>query len=173
MNQIIFPEKNTNDLIEYKNVISKKHKVYKAVFIFSALALFSFIGYYIFRSITITNKSKLTERILSTYDVQQLYTSSSNFEKPIEMPHIISEDGNIADIIGIIEIQKLNLRYPILSETTDEFLKIAPCKFHGPEINTNGNFCIAGHNYDNGDFFSDIHLLGKNDVIDIYSLNRK
>ena len=172
MNQILFPEKNTNNLTEYEQNINKKKKVYLALFVFSFFALTSFIMYYIFQYNIVSNKNKITEKILSSYDVQKLYLSSANALKPIEMPPIVSETGNIADIIGIIEIPKLNLRYPILSETTDEFLKIALCKFYGPEINNNGNFCIAGHNFDNGDFFSDLRLLEKNDVIDIYSLNR-
>ena len=172
MNQIIFPENNINNVTKYQKDINKRKRKYIALFIFSCLAFTIFIVYYIFQTFVISRKNKITQKILSNYDVQKLYISSANSIKTIEMPHVISETGKIVDIIGIIEIPKLNIRYPILSETTDEFLKIAPCKFYGPEINEFGNFCIAGHNFDNGDFFSNLYLLEKNDVIDIYSLNR-
>ena len=37
--------------------------------------------------------------------------------------------------------------------------------------NEPGNLCIAGHNYDNGTFFSDITKLKINDIICIYDSN--
>lgn len=171
MNQIIFPEKITNNLIEYRKYITKRKKAHITLFILSSLSLFIFIGYYIFQYFNVSKKDEISQKILSTYDIQQLYATNNNIT-PVELPHVITESGNIANIIGIIEISKIDLRYPVLSETTDEFLNIAPCKFYGPDINSYGNFCIAGHNLDNGDFFSDLYLLEKNDIIDIYSLNR-
>ena len=72
--------------------------------------------------------------------------------------------GDTADILGVLQIDKINLRYPILSKTTDEFLQIAPCKFAGGFLNEYGNFCICGHNFDNGDFFSEEELTKFLDV---------
>ena len=81
--------------------------------------------------------------------------------------------GDTADILGVLQIDKINLRYPILSKTTDEFLQIAPCKFAGGFLNEYGNFGICGHNFDNGDFFSDLKLLELEDIIKIYNLNSR
>ena len=50
----------------------------------------------------------------------------------------------------------------------DELLKIAPCRFYGNNLNKVGNVCIAGHNYDNGEFFSNLDQLELGDIIDIY-----
>ena len=75
-------------------------------------------------------------------------------------------------VIGIIEIKKINIIYPILSEINKDFLKIAPCRFCGPEANVIGNLCIAGHNYKNNSFFSNISQLQNGDIITIYNLNR-
>ncbi len=36
-----------------------------------------------------------------------------------------------------------------------------------------GNFCIAGHNYNNYQFFSRLKKLNIGDVIDIYDLKRR
>ena len=68
-------------------------------------------------------------------------------------------------VIGEISIPKINVAYPIIFETTDEYLKIAPCKLCGPKINTVGNICIIGHNYRNYKFFSNIDKLEKNDKV--------
>lgn len=42
------------------------------------------------------------------------------------------EQGNV---IGKIIIPKIDIKYPILKETTTEFLKVAPTKYCGPEVN--------------------------------------
>ena len=72
------------------------------------------------------------------------------------------------NIIGRIEIEKINLNYPIFSFTNDDLLKIGICKLTGPSPNSKGNLCLAGHNYDNNNFFSNLNKLKSNDVITIY-----
>lgn len=172
MNQILYPESIEISLIEYEKKIRKIKNIYLFLFIFSFLCLIFFVVYYYFEYVRLSKQEILSKQLLSSYNIQQLYISNTD-SSPVELPHIISESGDISDILGIINIDKINLRYPILSKTTDEFLKIAPCKLHGPAINNNGNFCIAGHNFDNGNFFSNLYLLEINDTIDIYALNRK
>ncbi|CCZ18458.1 unknown [Clostridium sp. CAG:780] len=43
-----------------------------------------------------------------------------------------TEQGNV---IGKIIIPKIEIRYPIIKETTTEYLKIAPTKYCGPDVN--------------------------------------
>lgn len=38
-------------------------------------------------------------------------------------------------VIGKIIIPKIEIRYPIIKETTEEYLKVAPTKYCGPEVN--------------------------------------
>lgn len=68
----------------------------------------------------------------------------------------------------------MDIVYPIISETTDETLKIAPSKLWGPEPNCIGNLCIIGHNYTNlnGALFSGINKLKNGDLITITSLDK-
>lgn len=73
------------------------------------------------------------------------------------------------EIIGKIEIPKLNVEKYILSETSTKSLKVSVTKVCGPEINEIGNFCIAGHNYNK--IFGKIKTLETNDKIlltDVY-----
>ena len=51
------------------------------------------------------------------------------------------------EIIGKLEIPKLNIDKYILKESSSKALKVSVTKLYGPEINEIGNFCIAGHNY--------------------------
>lgn len=73
------------------------------------------------------------------------------------------------EVIGKIEIPKLNVEKYILSETSTKSLKVSVAKVCGPEINEIGNFCIAGHNYNK--IFGKIKTLEKKDNIiltDVY-----
>lgn len=71
---------------------------------------------------------------------------------------------------SIVNIPKLNVNYPVLNKTTDELLKISPCKFWGPDANEEGNYCIVGHNYRNKKFFSKVPTLENGDIIEITDL---
>lgn len=80
------------------------------------------------------------------------------------------DKGNTYATVGVITIPKIDVNYPILSETTDELLKISPCKFWGPNPNEVGNLCIVGHNYRNNRFFSKVLNLENGDIIEIMDL---
>ena len=66
-------------------------------------------------------------------------------------------------VIGKIEIEKIDLEKYILEETNEKSLKKSVTKICGPEINKEGNFCIAGHNYQN--IFGRLNKLEIGDII--------
>lgn len=75
------------------------------------------------------------------------------------------------EVIGKLEIPKIELTTYILSETTKDSLNTSVTKFYGPKINGLGNLCITGHNYNNKNMFKDLKKIEKNDIIyvtDIY-----
>lgn len=164
MNQIIFYKDIVND---FKKVLVKKQKLYKVFFVLSIIILTISIIYYVFRFFKISKNAKISDKVLNAYDIQALYNSNNK----IELPSILTKNGDMADIVGILEIEKINIRYPILSKYSDDFLEIALCKFAGNELNEYGNFCILGHNFSNGSFFSDLYLLDIGDIIKIYNIN--
>ena len=55
-----------------------------------------------------------------------------------------TENGTLYYALAKINIPSINCEYPILNDSTDELLKIAPCKFWGADPNEVGNFCIVG-----------------------------
>ena len=86
---------------------------------------------------------------------------------------VVAADGTVYYTIGQINIPKISCSYPILSSKEDNYttlLKIAPCKFWGPNPNEIGNFCIVGHNYRNSQFFSKVPSLENGDIIQITDL---
>lgn len=86
----------------------------------------------------------------------------------------IAPNGKKYESIGTVTIPKINITYPILSETTDSLLKVAPCKFHGASPNEVGNLCVIAHNYRRkGVFFSDVDTLQIGDIVEIQDLSQR
>ena len=98
-------------------------------------------------------------------------------EVPVEITPeqlTVASDGTEYYTIGVINIPKINVNYPILStesQNIDEILKISPCKFWGPNPNEVGNLCIVGHNYKNSKFFSKVPTLELGDTFEVQDLS--
>lgn len=161
MNQIISVTKNS---IQEEQIINKKIKHYKFVFFFSILIITICIIIYFFINYNSFKKQKISKKLIDNFNITTLYSNSQNssFEK-------IS--NNSPFVIGIIQIDKINLTYPILSNSTEELLKISPCRFSGPMPNEIGNLCIAGHNYANNSIFGNLNILDIGDIVEIYDLS--
>lgn len=52
------------------------------------------------------------------------------------------------EVLGQIVIEKVGIENYILDSTETDAMDKAPVKLYGETINQEGNFCIAGHNYD-------------------------
>lgn len=73
-------------------------------------------------------------------------------------------------VVGIIEIPKIDIKYPILNKTNDDAMQYAITKFSGGEINSIGNFVMAGHNYLDGSMFGKVKQLELGDEIKLTDL---
>lgn len=99
------------------------------------------------------------EEVKDTEKIDPIETSKKFEEK-------MQEEDFSKNTIGILKISKLNISYPVIKETTEENLKVAPTKYCGPEIpNTVGNLCITGHNYGTSSFFSRLDELEVEDMV--------
>lgn len=158
-----------NNTLNNENQFNKKAKlkhIFIIQFICSIIILLIFLGVYLFKINNIRKKEKLSKQLLNSFNISNLYNTNITYEI-----NKLSSSKFPFSVIGIIQIDKLKISYPILSDINDDFLEISPCKFYGAMPNEPGNLCIAGHNYDNGTFFSNINKLEKNDVIYIYDSN--
>lgn len=81
--------------------------------------------------------------------------------------------GNEYSIVGVVNIPKINTKYPIIEEWTDKLLKVSVCKFWGANPNEVGNLCIVGHNYKSSKFFSKVPTLTIGDIVEITDLSGK
>ena len=153
MNQILFvPNSSKSFKNPEKSYI--KFIFFKLQFFFSillAIFLMVTIFLYIFH---INLEEKKSIELLKNYNLLKLYSSN-----------ISTKNLSTSTLFGIITIPKLNLCYPIFSQLSEKNLKVSPCRFSGSIPQEFGNICIAGHNYDNNKFFSNLSKMNVGDEI--------
>lgn len=167
-NEIIYvPYKENKKLYKLKHYfISNKYEIQ----FFSSLFIAVIACLLLFISIKNANQQEKLSKILLNN-----YTLTTVYQNKVLSDANISENTITKDpfVIGMICINKINLNYPILSQSNTDLLKISLCRFAGPMPNEIGNLCIAGHNYVDYRFFSRLKELNKNDLIEIYDLTGK
>ena len=156
MNQIIFSEHEN-----VKNIRKTARKKFKFLFYLSIALILCIVLYFSYFSHITSEKENISKDLLNSFNLERLYSTSNYTTLPLNI------DKNYF-VIGSIEIPSIKINYPILSNTSDELLEISPCRFYGPYPNEVGNLCIAGHNYDNNLFFSNLYKLNIGDEIKIY-----
>lgn len=108
---------------------------------------------------------KVYEEVYKEYE--QIINMSSN-DQSTDNKIILSHSSTTKyRTIGVIKIPKINVSYPIINDYSESNLDISPVKFMGPNINTVGNLVIAGHNNWNTDFFSNLHKLKNDDIVEL------
>lgn len=192
MNQILVSQK-----LYVTPELKKKKKVFKLEFFLSVFLLCALSSYAICAEYDRNKSEEVSKEILQEISFQDtkkiveeevivvklnaipeeenvVTTQVVQIEQQVnieEEQKLTASDGTVYYTIGVINIPSINVNYPILSTYTDELLKIAPCKFHGPNPNEVGNLCIAGHNYKNSKFFSKVPNLQLGDTIEITDLS--
>ena len=91
-------------------------------------------------------------------------TENTNSIEPVKVQY------NGFDVVGLIEIPSINIKYPIINKTNDTTMKYSITKFSGGEINSIGNFTVAGHNNLNGTMFGKVKRLKIGDQIKLTDL---
>ena len=191
MNQILVTKK-----LYITPELKRKKKVYKVNFILSVFFLIVLISVYIYAAYDRDKAEAVSQDILANAELEQADNTVADSDVLIAVLNDTTDDGTETPVVttdtsqvtknkqqsqsgytyitdGKITIPKINVEYPILdgesdSEAeTEELLKMSPVKFHGPEINTVGNYCIVGHNYRNKRFFSKVPTLVNGDIIQI------
>ncbi|CDA16126.1 putative uncharacterized protein [Clostridium sp. CAG:571] len=157
MNQILITKKYI-----YKS--RKKRIRFKLQFYISAILFIILTTVFSTLTYSKSKNEEISKELLDSFS-NSLYANYQN--------DVISKVNNNSFVIGIIEIEKIKLNYPILSTQSKELLEISPCRFAGPLPNNVGNLCIAGHNYADKRFFGRLKELSLNDKISIYDLSGK
>ena len=156
LNQILVTEK-----IYVTPELKEKKKIYKIEFFLSIILICLFSSYYIHAAYDRDKSEEVSQMILTEIKDDNIKeycdndpiiiilddNLSNNKQKEEKLEKEIYIDNVIYPIESIIKIPKIGINYPVISKTSEELLKISVNKFHGPNPNEVGNYCIVGHNY--------------------------
>lgn len=189
MNQILMSDK-----IYDTPVARKKRRLYKNIFTMSILIIAILVSYYIYGEYQRNKNESVSKEILNEIsfgyasdtmiqedvlvvgldseaedaqiqsgDIQDLNLNESN-----KYTVYVSENGTEYCVDSILSIPSLGIKYPVLTETSVELLKISLNKFWGGEPNTVGNYCVVGHNYSgSGKMFGKLSKMQMGEVVQL------
>jgi len=133
-----------------KNIVKKKIRI---------MILLIILGIIINLAIGVYKESKIK---LKENGEESIIEKISKQESKNEMVEIV-ELVNIPErylgfkVAAQLEVPKINLKTYILEDYEEEGMKVCASKYWGPAPNELGNFCIAGHNYEQENMFN--HLI--------------
>ena len=120
-----------NQMLNNKiNFLKKKQKKYKIIFFICIIICIISVIIYFFIRYNMQKNDEISKNLASGFSLTTLYSNSIG-EYSTEKLAVTPEPF----VIGLIQIDKIKLMYPILSETTRELLKLAPCRYYGPMPN--------------------------------------
>lgn len=140
MNQILYSKENLykDNIVESKKKKNKSFSIFfKTQFILCIIAILSIGGYYSYIQFDKKEKEELSKQIVDKFSITNLYKNNeSNYSVSRQsVENTYTANSLNFSVIGLIEINNLGINYPIINEFSYDFLKIAPCKFLGPNPN--------------------------------------
>ena len=182
MNQILVSKK-----VYVTPKLKRKKMLYKIQFILSILVVVVLSSYYAYSEYEQRKSEKISKDLLNNWSsandgktVEDDVLVIALNDKATEIPQeVVTEKKNNAvvytaasgatyTIDAILNIPSLEINYPVLSDTSDELLKISLNKFWGCGPNEVGNYCIVGHNYDGKDIlFGKLNRIKNGDIVEL------
>lgn len=191
MNQILVTEK-----LYVTPELKRKKRLYKIEFCISIFLVFLLSSYYIYAEYDRNKSEEVSQVLLSEIKSDNTVKKSSENDPIIivlseseaeqideQVDEQVTEQTNeiVSNIqVGdktysteaIITIPKIDISYPVLSETSDKLLEISVNKYWPEDLKPNevGNYCIVGHNYRNGKMFGRLNELENGDIVELEDL---
>lgn len=179
MNQILITEK-----LYVTPELKKKKKIYQVIFFISIVCVCMLSSCYIYAEYDRNKTEKLAQEILADRDDttanndEGILRVSLDAEDEIEHEYIIRDEnaeaeehvasnGETYTTDAVLNIPSLSINYPVLSNTSEELLKVSLNKFWGPNPNEVGNYVIVGHNYRNKKMFGKLSDIQNGDVVEL------
>ncbi len=192
MNQILVHQK-----VIITPEFKRKKKIYKFNFFLSIFLVCTLFSCYIYAEYDRTKSEQVSQEILLgmeennneivdeevvSVDDDKLIVKLSGVKSEINISSIEAEkqekklaeieeqtasDGTKYYVEATLTIESLGIEYPVLSDSTDELLKISINKLWGPGPNKIGNYVIIGHNYKNGSMFGKLPKIAIGDTFEL------
>ena len=140
----------------------KKITVYRIILVILVITALVLVVFVIKKNVESNKIEKNTQSVL-----QEIKKEKKSNPNDIDVIQEIDQEIEGYKVVGIINIPKINIEYPILEKTNKESLKLSITKFYGEKINQIGNVVLAGHNNLNNKMFGKIDKLENGDIIEL------
>ena len=104
-------------------------------------------------------------------EAQVAETPVQQEEEVVETRSYETSSGITYEVEGTVRLERLDIDYPVLTETSEDLLKISLNKYWGPAPNQVGNYCVVGHNYKNKKMFGRLSEAVNGDIVEVEDLN--
>lgn len=168
MNQILIADK-----IYVTPEMKRKRRLYKIMYILSLMTVIALLVYYVYAEKERNDQESLGKEILQQVDNTTIETKAivialdNNDENEDQLllidddnelvqQEVTASDGGTYNAEAVLSYPKLDINYSVLSEESEDLLKVSLCKYWGPNPNSIGNYCIVGHNYKSGKMFGNL-----------------
>lgn len=192
MNQILVTQK-----LYVTPELRRKKKMYKLQFFLSVLLVCLLFSYYIYAEYDRSKSEEVSKEILQGIEMLNIQTGTTVevdttikeydgmivvaieddeeddaqiIETTPQVPEAVeytTSAGISYSVESVLNIPRLGINYPVISEWSDELLKISVNKYWGPKPNEVGNYCIVGHNYKSGKMFGNLPAITNGDIIEL------
>lgn len=192
MNQILVTQK-----LYVTPELRRKKKMYKLQFFLSVLLVCLLFSYYIYAEYDRSKSEEVSKEILQGIEMLNIQTGTTVevdttikeydgmivvaieddeeddaqiIETTPQVPEAVeytTSAGVSYSVESVLNIPRLGINYPVISEWSDELLKISVNKYWGPKPNEVGNYCIVGHNYKSGKMFGNLPAITNGDIIEL------
>lgn len=134
MNQIICTHGSNLNNASFSNSNKMYFFLKIQLFIFVSISIILFL-YYIFFRYGLMQKEQISDELIDNFGITKIYGNNSDYNSKLLTNENYFYKNSSFSVIGIIEIKKIDICYPILSNIDKDLLKIAPCYFYGPHPN--------------------------------------
>lgn len=140
----------------------KKITVYRIILVILVITALVLVVFVIKKNVESNKIENNTQSVL-----QEIKKEKESNPNDIDVIQEIDQEIEGYKVVGIINIPKINIEYPILEKTNKESLKLSITKFYGEKINQIGNVVLAGHNNLNNKMFGKMDKLENGDIIEL------
>lgn len=138
-------------------------KTVRGLIIFVIISILGYMAYSMYQEIKVRTVEEGSTDSLQLEGISEsetvLKSEGKSEEKTTEqesfVPVVAEYEGYAVDCR--LEVPEINLQTNVLTDYTKSGLKICASKYYGPNANEVGNYCIAGHNYNQENMFN--HLI--------------
>lgn len=168
---------------------SKYNKLLTVVLVIVVVAILGLIGFLVFQFIQNNNNTQEAEAFVNNYEGDEDVGDSGDGNSIDDGNQTNENNTSLNDITaattqssigtartkkktyngfivnGTMEIPKINFKYPVLDKVSKSSIESSVAILYGAGLNQVGNTVIIGHNYRNGQFFSNLKKVTNGDKI--------